>query len=300
MGGGETKTTDEVRINEDLARSGRIANTGAQNLFSQGTSGIYQGGRLADQDANIRQAQEEQLMLSGQGGDLRRMVGQQQDAFGNLLGAGDINNDLTQRQIGDLADTVGENFNRVIMPSINQGATGAGQFGSSRQGVAQGIAAGDAANAISRGATQALLGGQQTALQAQSMAPSSIGLGLLPSQVQQDVGNQRSNLAQSQLNDDIQQFNAPREAELQNLQQFNMLLGSNPLMGESTNTRTEETSGGLGQSLFGAAVTLGSAYLTGGASLAVTGAGALSGGTGNSAVGRGAVGAMEGGGFTGL
>lgn len=269
MGGGETKTTDEVRINEDLARSGRTANRGAQNLFSQGTSGIYQGGRLADQDANIRQAQEEQLMLSGQGGDLRRMVGQQQDAFGNLLGAGDINNDLTQRQIGDLADTVGENFNRVIMPSINQGATGAGQFGSSRQGVAQGIAAGDAANAISRGATQALLGGQQVALQAQSQAPSSIGLGLLPSQIQQDVGNQRSNLAQEQRNDEIQQFNAPRDAELQNLQQFNMLLGSNPLMGESTNTNTQQTSGGLGQSLFGTAVTLGSAYLTGGGSLAL-------------------------------
>ena len=270
MGGGETKTTDEVRINKDLANSGRTANIAAQNLFNQGTSGIYQSSRLADQDENIRQSQEEQLSLSGQGGDLRRIVGQQQDAFGNLLGAGDINNELTQRQIGDLADTVGQNFNRVIMPSINQGATGAGQFGSSRQGVAQGIAAGDAANAISQGATQALLGGQQTALQAQSMAPSSIGLGLLPSQVQQDVGNQRTNLSQNELNDEIQQFNSPREAELQNLVQFNKLLGSNPLMGESTNTNTQETSGGFGQSLFGTAVTLGSAYLTGGGSLALS------------------------------
>jgi hypothetical protein len=263
-GGGSTKTTNETKINEDLADSGRIANTGAQNLYSKGTSGIYQGGRLAEQDALIRQSQEEQLQFSGQGGGLRNMVGQQQNAYSGLLGAGDINNSLTQRQIGDLADTVGENFNRVIMPSINQGATGAGQFGSSRQGVAQGIAAGDAANAISRGATQALLGGQQTALQAQSLAPSSIGLGLLPSQVQQDVGNQRTDLAQNELNDDIQQFNAPRQAELQNLQQFNQLLGSNPLMGESTNIQTKKTSGGLGQSLLGGAISLGSAYMGGG------------------------------------
>ena len=259
MSGGGSTTT-ETKINENLADSGRMSNAGAQSLYSQGTSGIYQGGRLAEQDALIRQSQEEQLQLSGQGGDLRNMVGQQQNAYSGLLGAGDINNSLTQRQIGDLADTVGENFNRVIMPSINQGATGAGQFGSSRQGVAQGIAAGDAANAISRGATQALLGGQQTALQAQSLAPSSIGLGLLPSQVQQDVGNQRTDLAQNELNDDIQQFNAPRQAELQNLQQFNQLLGSNPLMGESTTTTSTE-SGGMGQALLGGAISLGSAYM---------------------------------------
>ncbi|MDC1406060.1 hypothetical protein N8314_00735 [Akkermansiaceae bacterium] len=268
-GGGSTTTTNETKINASLADSGRVANAGANTLYNQGTAGIYQGTRLADQDANIMQAQEEQLRLAGQDGSLRNMVNQQQQAFSGLLGAGDINNALTQRQIGDLADTVGENFNRVIMPSINQGATGAGQFGSSRQGVAQGIAAGDAANAISRGATQALLGGQNIAMQAQGNAANSIGLGLLPSQIQQDVGQQRTNLSQNQLNDNIQQFNAPRQAELQNLQQFNQLLGSNPLMGESTQTQTQKKSGGTGQALLGTAITLGSAYMTGGGSLAL-------------------------------
>ena len=284
---GDSEQTQEtqVRLSPELRGSAVSAQEGAQALFNQGTSGIFQGSRLAEQDALIRQAQEQQLALAGQGGDLANQVAQQQAAFTGLLGAGDINNPLVQRQIADLADVVGEQFNRTILPGISQGATGAGQFGSSRQGIAEGLAAGEAANAISRGATQALLGGQQVALQAQGLAPQSIGLGLLPTQIQQDIGGQRTLRSQAELEDRIQQFEAPRRAELQNLTEFTNLLAANPLTAESNQTTTQTQSSSDLQSALGVA-SLVAAPFTGGASLGLTGGlGSLFGGGGAAAGG---------------
>ena len=296
MSGGKKESTQEtkVRLSPELRGSAVSAQQGAQNLFNQGTSGIFQDSRLAEQDALIRQAQDQQLALAGQGGDLANQVAQQQAAFTGLLGAGDINNPLVQRQIADLADVVGEQFNRTILPGISQGATGAGQFGSSRQGIAEGLAAGEAANAISRGATQALLGGQQVALQAQGLAPQSIGLGLLPTQVQQDIGTQRTLRSQAELEDRIQQFEAPRRAELQNLTEFTNLLASNPLTAESnqTTTTTQTSKPGALQTALGVA-SLAAAPFTGGTSLGLTGG--LGGGGLGSLFGGG--GAAAGGGF---
>lgn len=282
----ETETT--VRLSPELRGSSVRANQAARDLFEQGTGGIYQGSRLSAEDPLIEQARQQQLGLVGQGGDISNMVDSQQTAFANLLGAGDINNPLVQRQLSDLADVVGEQFGRTILPQINQSSTAAGQYGSSRQGIAQGLAAGEAANAISRGATQALLGGQQVALNAQGMAPQSIGLGFMPSQVQQDVGAQRQQRQQMELNDYIQQFDAPRQAELQNLTQFTNLLASNPLTMESTQTSTTSGGGGgLAETLTGAA-TLGAGFMTGNPALGASGGLSLLGsGTGGSLASNG-------------
>ncbi len=286
MSGGKQETEQEskTRLSKELRGSAVSAQQGAQRLFDQGTDGIYQGSRLADSDALVRQAQERQLGLIGDGGDLTRQIAQQQQAFTGLLGAGDINDPLVQRQIADLADTVGDQFGRTILPQISQGATGAGQFGSSRQGVAEGIAAGDAAQAISQGATQALLGGQQVALQAQGLAPQSIGLGLLPSEIEANIGQQRTQRSQQELLDEIQQFEAPRRAELQNLTEFTNLLASNPLVAESDQTTTttqKSKSSDLQTALSIGAIA--AAPFTGGASLAAAGGG---GGAGAGAAGQ--------------
>jgi len=259
-GSKKSSSTQTVRLSPELRDSSLTANAGAQSLYGQGTEGIYQGSLLAPQDQLIQDAQNAQLGLVEQGGDIYNTIQQQQDAFRGLLNAGNINDPLVQRQIEQLGQLVGDQFNRNIMPGINQGATAAGQYGSSRQGVAQGIAAGDAANAISRGATAALLGGQQLALGAQGMAPQSIGLGFLPAFTQQDIGNQRTQLSQQQLMDQVQQFNAGRNAELQNLSEFTNLLGANPLMQESTSTTKSKSSGSLGQTLAGLATTAAGIY----------------------------------------
>jgi hypothetical protein len=253
-GGGQSQTTT---IDPRLGAAGGQAAQDAQNLYNQGTGGIYQGTQLANQDQLVQQGQNQQLQYAQ---SLQPIQQQQMQAFQGLLGAGDINNPLMQRQISDLADTVGNQFNRVIMPGINQGATGAGQFGSSRQGVAQGIAAGDAAQAISQGATQAMLGGQQTALNAQNMAGNVYSSGLMPSQFTQDVGQQRTAYGQQQLLDQIQRFEAPRRAEMQRQTELLGLLGANPLVGNQTTT----AEGGGGGNPMQAITGLLAAYLGGG------------------------------------
>ena len=249
------ETTNEVRINKDLAAAGKTALTGAEGIYGQGTDGIYQGSQLADQNALIQQAQNQQLGLAN--GGLQGQVNAQQGAFTNLLQAGNLDgNSLFQRQVADALEGANTQFQRGSVPLFQQG-TAAGQFGSSEVGESLGLFGGEVNRNMQNAITQAALGGQQVALGAQQLAPQSIGLGLLPSQIQQDIGNQRTQRSQQELQNEIQEFNAPRQAQLQNQAEFQNFLASNPLMGESTTTSTQVTEGNALQSALGAVATIG-------------------------------------------
>ena len=76
------------------------------------------------------------------------------------------NNDLMNRQIDSLSQSLGEQFNNQIMPGIASGAQMAGQFGGARQGVAQAQAAGQFADAFADGATSIMSNAYNTANQA--------------------------------------------------------------------------------------------------------------------------------------
>jgi len=256
MSGDKKQTsTNEVRINPELAAAGQQALSGAENLYGQGTGGIYQGSQLADQNALIRQAQNQQLGLAS--GGLQDQVNAQQGAFTNLLQAGNLDgNSVFQRQVEDALNQANVNFGRGSQGIFQQG-TASGQFGSSEVGESLGLFGGEVNRNMQNAITQAALGGQQVALGAQQLAPQSIGLGLLPSQITQDIGNQRTARSQQELQNDIQQYNAPRQAQMQNQAEFQNFLASNPLMGESTSTNTQVTKGNALQSALGAAATIG-------------------------------------------
>lgn len=108
-----------------------------------------------------------------------------------------------------------QNLMEQVLPGIRGGAVGAGGFGGSRQGIAEGIAsrgalqtAGDVSGDIfSRGYGQGL-GALQQGL---AMAPQTAALGLLPSQIMQQVGQEQ------------------RLAPFEQLQRFQGLLGG-PIM----------------------------------------------------------------------
>lgn len=96
------------------------------------------------------------------------------------------NSDLARRQTADLADTVGTEFGRSILPQIQSAAGLGGNIGGSRQSLAQGVAAGDAAKAISSGATDffsnAYSMAGNAAAQLPGMASSVFNLGMQPFQ----------------------------------------------------------------------------------------------------------------------
>lgn len=111
----------------------------------------------------------------GGGSQFQQSLGQQQNALSSFL-QGPQENPYLMGQIQQGQDLINQNLQRNVLPGISSGAIQAGQFGGGRQGVAEGIAAGDAADAGSRFA-QNLIGQdyqaqQQRALQALALAPS--------------------------------------------------------------------------------------------------------------------------------
>ena len=76
------------------------------------------------------------------------------------------------------AGAVGRNFEREIMPQINDQAAGFGQLGGSRQGVAQGLAAGEAQRNIQEFAGNLYNDDRNRMLQAASMAPQLGSFGM--------------------------------------------------------------------------------------------------------------------------
>lgn len=107
------------------------------------------------------------------------------------------NSALAQQQLGNATADITQNFQRNIMPGITSGAGLTGNIGGSRQALAQGVAAGDAASAIGKAGTdiysnmwntgaQAAAGLTDAASQAAGMIPSAAqglyNLGMSPFQ----------------------------------------------------------------------------------------------------------------------
>jgi hypothetical protein len=94
------------------------------------------------------------------------------------------NSDLARRQTADLADTVGSEFGRTILPQIRTGAGIGGNMGGSREALAKGVAAGDAAQAISQGGTEFFSNAYNQAAAAAAQLPAMAGqvfnLGMTP------------------------------------------------------------------------------------------------------------------------
>ena len=82
-----------------------------------------------------------------------------------------------------------------ILPNLRSGEAGAGQFGGTRRDIGEGIASRGALDAIGSASSNIFSQGfgqnLQAMLQGLSLAPQTAGLGLLPSQVFQDVGQQQ-------------------------------------------------------------------------------------------------------------
>lgn len=117
-------------------------------------------------------------------GNVNNVMGQAQTGLNAVAGiAGgrtaldpftDPNSALAQRQTADLATTVGNEFNRNILPGIKSNSGLAGQMGSSRDALARGVAAGDAATAISQGGTNFYANAYNTAAQAAGAKTSAM------------------------------------------------------------------------------------------------------------------------------
>lgn len=146
---------------------------------------------------------------------------QSMGAFSSGLNAADVNNNpYLSRAMNAAIRPLSQQYSEQVLPGIRNDAIGAGQLGSSRQGVAEGIASRGYLDAMgditSRMGSAAYDTGLQAQLQTLGMAPSMMNLGLAPSNIYQDVGTQM------------------QAAPWQQLQQYSGLLGSPTILQQST------------------------------------------------------------------
>jgi hypothetical protein len=275
-GGGSTTTTEseqETRLSEELRASSVNALSGAENLYNQGTEGIYQGTQLADEDPLISQAQQGLLDMYSPTGGLTDLINTQQTNLNNMLMSGDLeNNSIFQQQMADILEESGVQFKRQAVPLFQQG-TAIGQYGGSEGMEGLGLLGGEIDRNTQQALTKAALGQQQIALQAQGLLPMALQVGERGFDVMGQIGGQRGVRSQQELMNEIGMFNAPRDATRTNLSDFYSFLGSNPLLGESNMTGTETQTTENASDPFGAALGIGLAV----AGMPVTGGGSLGG-----------------------
>ena len=195
--------------------------------------------------------QSQQAALAAAQGQQNTVAGQQ-SLYNQLSNFGSSQDPALQAQLAQVAQLGNRNLQENIMPGLRTNSVMAGQAGSSRQGIAEGIAARGTAESIGSQQTQLLANANQNRL-ASLQAAGGLGGNLLqqqmaPSNTMNAVGMQQRDIqTQANQNQLLQQ-----QAELQRLQGIGNLRNQAvaPFIGLTGATKT---SGGGGSALQGAA-----------------------------------------------
>ena len=189
----------------------------------------YQGSQIAPFNQYQTMGQNSALDASYTQGDLANSGA---NATNFLLG--DIwkpeSNPNLQGAIDAAVRPIQENLTRSTLPTIRGGAVAAGAFGGSRQGIAEGLASGEASQAIGDTASKVTQDLYKTNIDAQLKA-----LGLLPqtqqaqlaqATTQSGVGDVQQSMEQQLLNQKVGNFNWDQYAPfLQSRELVNLLMG---------------------------------------------------------------------------
>ena len=160
--------------------------------------------------------------------------------------------DSNQRRVTDW-------LQRDALPGVRSSAAMAGQYGSSRQGIGEGLAIGDAAGrladanaATTMGAWDSMMRGQTTA---NAMIPGALQMGFLGPQTAMNIGGMQQGQLQQGINEAQDRYYHPQN---QAIDLLNMLTGVyNGSMGFTNQTSTmpgNRLGGALGGATLGAGI----------------------------------------------
>jgi hypothetical protein len=158
---------------------------GPSALTKQGVSSAQQSAGLTQAGANM-QAQSAGAMMP--------YLQTQQKNYNTLSNAADVaNNQYVQNQLAANARSVSSSLANDTLPQLQQGAVGVNNLGSSRLGIAQGKAIGDASEALANTNASTMLNAYNSGLSAQQNALSQTGSMLQnvqqPGRAVQSAGN---------------------------------------------------------------------------------------------------------------
>ena len=275
--GGSYQTTTDPFTGEDIqtwipGTAGTEASPGIPGLlpslaeqFAAGPQSYYPGQTYAD-FTNPQILGQQGALDFAQGG-MQQTANSTMDA-NRLMTSGDLlyanSNPYLQQNISDANSLIARDFNEQIMPQLRGGAQSAGQYDSSKYGVAMGQAAGRAADAMARNTNQMYNNAYNTGLNAMAtgvgQSPTALKAGMSPYQLMQDIGGVQQQQSQLGINDAVNAYNFNQQAPWDNLGNYANILsgnymgsggtstvpvtGSNPLMGALGGAATGYSFGG--------------------------------------------------------
>lgn len=253
--GGSPKQKSESKSNtvSTPVQSGQYNNLLGQSdawLSGGGFDQNYGGVEGFENNAAMNQYQQGAINQMGtQGGNIQNMLNTQgQEALGQALGSYDPNNTGLSDAITAANSTLTRDFNQSTMPAIQAAAVNAGQGGSTRQGIAQGIASQGLADSMSRNASTLAFQDQQAFNQNKSQALSNlsnISQGLLSGAAgQYDAGSLQQSQEQQQINADINKWAYENNVDLNTLLAYKQLITGD--MGGTNVSNTKSTGSGGG------------------------------------------------------
>lgn len=262
-GGGSTKTkSTSTSTPHQQAQYDQLLQ-GAGSWLGSGFDKEYGGG--INPTAGMNQNQTDALAGSanvGQG--LQDMYNSQGAAsLGNYLGKYDPSKTGLNDAIGAVNNQLDWNYNTGTAQTIRDGATNAGQYGSTRHGVAEGIAQSQLSQQKVNSASQLAFQDQQAYNQNQLNVLgnlSSISKGLNSGNgLQYDAGNVQQQQEQAQIEGQLKKWAYENNVDLNDLLAYKQLI-SGDMGGRGTSTNSGGQSGAGG---WGAVATVGGAVLGG-------------------------------------
>ena len=229
-----------------------LLNQADQWLGGGGFSDQYYGGQ--DLVANMTPEQQ-QAIQSGQqlGSNLSDVYnGQGTQSLQNFLGAYDPSKTGLTNAINASNEALNWDYATSVAPQIRQGSTNAGQYGSTRAGVAEGIAQARLGQQKQNAANQLAFQDQQAYNQNQLNALGNlqnITRGLASgSTLGYDLGSLQQNQQQREIDADLQRWAYENNVDLNNLLAYKELI-SGDMGGKTTATTKGGGGGGLGSAL---------------------------------------------------
>lgn len=274
----QTQQTTQV-LSPEQRQLMNLAMPGVTN-FAASVPQRYQGSTIAPFDPAQVAGQEGALGSAGVQTDLARSGANTSNFWMSDQPWLPSNNPALQGSIDAATRPITQALTEQALPAIRDSAEKSGNFGSSRQGIAEGLATGRASQAIGDASSKIVNDNYSTNVDAQLKA-----LGLLPqttnTQTTGDVttsgvGDVRQSLAQALLGENVSNFNYDELAPfLQSKEIMSLLAG---LPGGTTSTvasgpQTNKLTGALGGAAAGAS--LGTAIMPGVGTAAGAGLGAL-------------------------
>jgi hypothetical protein len=258
-GGSSANTTTNVNYSPEESARRTQAMDEAQRIYNATSTqvgpGSYPGAKPVAFSPETQVAQNVAVQNAAAAQDQIRAINS--GVQYGLNGAMDVNNNPHLQQAMQAAiRPITESYTdpNGVMSQIRTGAEQAGQFGGSRQGIAEGIAAGRYAQQVgdttAKIATEGYNKGQDTFQKTLMFAPQALEAGMTPVNWLSSVGAQKEGLAQQQEDYGAAQRTWDINAPWMPLQNYaNIVLGQNASGTSTTSTGPSAQRSALGQAV---------------------------------------------------